>query len=229
MTTVLLFSLLAGCDGYVLHEWGTFTVLHDGSGAVVSGIRYDEEALPRFVYAREADDPASVKMETPVIYVYSPVGFRLDVKVGFPQGSFTHYYPRALLASRLCWLGVDVLPPGEGRDRPPQVPEGDAWEHARHVDANVLRAGNGEHERFLFYRGLASFRTRGEEASAALRNFSLTMSPTCPTATSSGSMARYLRSSTAVASRSSLLAARPTRYPSAFRAISSGRWPRACR
>ena len=38
---------------------------------------------------------ATVRMETPVIYFYSPTSETVDVKVRFPQGLFTEWYPNA--------------------------------------------------------------------------------------------------------------------------------------
>ena len=169
----------AGEDpGYVLHEWGTFTTLADSGGVIVSGIHYDEEALPKFVYRRNslpADScPLNMKMETPVIYIYSDVPRDLQIIVNFPKGLMTSWYPlvNGLLPApatppgtgqpgMLCWGRVKVLPPNTGLDLAPKVAPDAQWIHARRVDANMLRVegrdGRVEHERFLFYRGLGNF------------------------------------------------------------------------
>lgn len=163
-----------------IHEWGTFTGLSGSDGTVLVGLTHDDEALPKFVYHRRAlprgFEGAQVKMETPVLYVYSDVARELSVKVSFPQGTLTQWYPRVrrlaptvsaaeptIGGGVLDWGTVAVLPPGQGLDKLPTVSAKDPWRFARETDANVLRlcgASGGsadEHERFLFYRGIGSF------------------------------------------------------------------------
>ncbi len=181
----------AGEDpGYVLHEWGTFTTLADSDGVIVSGIHYDEEALPKFVYRRSAlandSYPLNLKMETPVIYIYSDRPRDLQVVVQFPKGLMTEWYPvvSGLMPAPaapqdtgahglLCWR-LKVLQPNKGLDLAPRVAPDAQWIHARRVDANMLRVEGPdkrvEHERFLFYRGLGNFKlpTRVSMAEGAI-------------------------------------------------------------
>jgi len=164
--------------GYVLHEWGTFTTLAGSDGVLLEGIHADDHALPDFVHTREKSPEgfwgAMVKMETPVIYLYSDREREVRVKVDFPGGLFTTWYPQvrrlapvvgadppALKDGSLDWGTVKVLAPGLGLENLPPVNPGDPWAFARVPEANVLRLCAvglaDEHERYLFYRGLGRF------------------------------------------------------------------------
>lgn len=101
---------------------------------------------------------ASVRMETPVIYFYTPREMVVDVHVGFPKGQITEWYPKARdVGNGIHWGGVQLLP-----DYDETFPTEDAPSHyypARETDATPLRLCNGgyEHEKFLFYRGVGDF------------------------------------------------------------------------
>ena len=107
-------------------------------------------------------------METPVIYFYAPPGAEqtVDVRVDFNQGLMTEWYPTATTSpkfipkdiaaniSTLAWNGVRITP-----DATPAYPKESAPSHyyaARETGANPVEI-NGQTEKFLFYRGLASF------------------------------------------------------------------------
>jgi hypothetical protein len=131
-------------------------------------------------------DHVTQKMETPVLYFHSASARRLRVRVDFMQGLISQWYPVSDLLgppegardagpldvskverSFLEW-DVDVLPAGAAKpDEVPSVSADDPWTYARDVDANWVRtlprkapdrAGPVEAERYLFYRGLGSFR-----------------------------------------------------------------------
>jgi hypothetical protein len=175
--TVAAFLAADSADpGYVLHEWGTFTTLAGSDGVLLEGIHADDHALPDFVHSREKSPEgywgAMVKMETPVIYLYSDREREIRVKVDFPGGLFTTWYPQvrrlspvvgadppALKDGSLDWGTVKVLAPGLGTEKLPAVDPTDPWAFARVADANVLRLciDGYEHEKFLFYRGLGRF------------------------------------------------------------------------
>jgi hypothetical protein len=161
--------------GYVLHEWGTFTTLAGSDGLLLDGIHADDHALPAFVHGRDAAPEgfhlASLKMETPVLYVYSDREREISARVRFPGGLLTTWYPDvraveppvgpapALRNGSLVWGSLKVLAPGAGLDLLPAVDPEDPWAFARAPESNVLRlCGVGttgvEHERYLFYRGL---------------------------------------------------------------------------
>jgi hypothetical protein len=111
----------------------------------------------------------TVRMETPVIYFYTPHQEAVNVRVDFPQGLITEWYPPAAVAqplatanslrgaiqSSISWNGLFIRP---GANPPlPVGREGPSHYYAaREVDAAPVSAG-GMDEKFLFYRGVGSF------------------------------------------------------------------------
>ncbi len=86
--------------GFIVHEWGTNTIVAGSDGSLQRGLHHEEEDLPSFVYDRVKAAPAiggpSVvvsKMETPVTYFYSDVPRSVQVAVDFPAGVLTQWYP----------------------------------------------------------------------------------------------------------------------------------------
>ena len=91
-------------DGtFIVHEWGTFTSF-SGSDGVFLDFRplvAEHSDLPGFVLDRAAGYPAftksrlwgRVRMETPVTYFYTDRVRSVDVRVDFPQGMLTEFYP----------------------------------------------------------------------------------------------------------------------------------------
>src|SRR5438034_11831086 len=84
-----------------VHEWGTFTSVAGEDGAAIDwdalGCKDD---LPGFVNDRGYRNfkfrwAGTVRMETPVMYFYSPRAMDARVKVAFPQGLITEWYPQA--------------------------------------------------------------------------------------------------------------------------------------
>jgi hypothetical protein len=89
--------------GFIVHEWGTNTIVAGSDGSLQRGLHHEEEDLPGFVYDRVKAAPnagsSSVvvsKMETPVTYFYSEVPRSVQVAVDFPAGVLTQWYPRVL-------------------------------------------------------------------------------------------------------------------------------------
>jgi hypothetical protein len=90
--------------GFVVHEWGTNTVVVGSDGSMQTGLEHEEEGLPAFVYDRVSGaklaehervmsfDCAS-KLETPITYFYSDTPRTVDVRAQFPSGVFTQWYP----------------------------------------------------------------------------------------------------------------------------------------
>ncbi len=189
-------------SGYVAHEWGTFTSVQGSDGVVLYWNSAVTSRLPGFVYSRNHPfndrtlDKAALmlagktdglwleRMETPVIYFYSPKERSVDVKVDFPQGQVTEWFPQlagygpnlplpnipsTATNSFIEWQGVNLLPNGQSTAAPPPAPvAGQKFEYfaARHTDANLLRSPGGlggqkksEAEKFLFYRGVGNFST----------------------------------------------------------------------
>src|SRR2546425_11761394 len=98
------------CTGYVAHEWGTFTSVQGADGVLLDWRPLETSRLPKFVYDwthaglnRQPAGPLGPKsrmitlqrMETPVIYFYSPSELSVDISVRFPRGFITEWYPQA--------------------------------------------------------------------------------------------------------------------------------------
>jgi hypothetical protein len=180
-------------EGLVAHEWGTFTTVAGRDGLAVEWLplggpsdlpcfvnRFSDVGLfkgplstvsqTRLTYAgARANLWGKVRMETPVVYFYSPKNVSVDVTVRFPRGIITEWYPHAILAqpnvnqsvlrspshvSLIQWRNVQVLPkanaayltePGESH-----------YYAARETDAAPINVNN-QLEKFLFYRGVAAF------------------------------------------------------------------------
>jgi hypothetical protein len=86
--------------GFIVHEWGTDTIVVGSDGSLQRGLHHEEEDLPAFVYDRLKAAPASppsvtIKMETPVTYFYSDVPLSVQARVTFPKGLLTQWYPAA--------------------------------------------------------------------------------------------------------------------------------------
>jgi hypothetical protein len=85
--------------GFVVHEWGTDTVVVGSDGSLQRGLHHEEEDLPAFVYDRikagsiAGSTSVHVKMETPVLYFYADKPVTASVSVGFPAGVLTQWYP----------------------------------------------------------------------------------------------------------------------------------------
>jgi hypothetical protein len=147
--------------GLTVHEWGTFTSVAGEDG---SAIQWDalgcKNDLPRFVnefgyHNFKSTLRGTVRMETPVMYFYSPRELDAHVKVAFPQGLITEWYPRAeRVASAIEWSNIKVQPgtaPALPVERGPN-----RYYAARATDAAPLAVGD-QHEKFLFYRGVGRF------------------------------------------------------------------------
>ncbi|MBI1307454.1 MAG: T9SS type A sorting domain-containing protein [Bacteroidetes bacterium] len=103
----------------VVHEWGTFSARYTANGTPYQNMQdYAHEPVPSFVHHIDLDSTfevryvsfkgdyytrndtvelrnISIKMETPVLYFYSPATIKdLEVSVDFPQGSISEFYPR---------------------------------------------------------------------------------------------------------------------------------------
>jgi len=148
----------------VVHEWGTFTSIAGANGASLEWCPLDgPRDLPRFVYdigsrqSPKIDRRARIRMETPVLYFYSPKDTSVSVQVSFPQGHITEWYPRARLSGRgIDWGSIQVLP-GSTPELPLE-PEANHYYAARQTEAAPIHVSeSGEYEKFLFYRGLGTF------------------------------------------------------------------------
>ena len=158
------------------HEWGTFTSVAGENGDPVSWAPLSGPSdLPCFVHrlgGRNIKVAASaVRMETPVLYFYAARPMTLSVRVDFPQGIITEWYPNAsrvgpyradyysqsrfgTAKGSIDWNSVEVRPGDH-----PILPVEKAASHyyaARETDSAPIRAGQ-EQEKLIFYRGMGDF------------------------------------------------------------------------
>lgn len=173
----------------VVHEWGTFTSIAGKNGVALDWRPLNGPSdLPKFVYNENSGDGfrgtynnsggkgavARVRMETPVIYFYTPKEMDVSVRVVFPEGKITEWYPQAgyvnrsfgpgetanTFANGINWGTIKLLP----NEKENFLREA-AYSHyypARETDAVQLQVCNAdktkiEHEKFLFYRGVGNF------------------------------------------------------------------------
>ena len=149
-------------EGLTVHEWGTFTSVAGAAGASDYWQPLVEPPdLPCFVHRKSLWNikvlPARVRMETPVIYFYTPRAMQVTVDVRFPDGMLTEWYPRATREEQsgkgMEWSG-EVLPV----ERPafPVENRPSRYYAARETDAAPIRVGS-EQEKLIFYRGTGTF------------------------------------------------------------------------
>ena len=167
----------AAAQSLVVHEWGTFTSMQTSAGVTLEGMHHEDEALPGFVHARDIKpknqkgieilpEAVTQKMETPVLYFHTAVARKIKVRVDFPQGVISQWYPDVtafapakntltkLAGGSVTW---DVqLDPKLDPALSPVVAPDDIWAPSRKVAATMLSYGK-QVERFLFYRGLGRF------------------------------------------------------------------------
>ena len=173
----------AGKPDLTVHEWGTFTSIADRNGQAVKWYPASAPSdLPNFVeHFRTADFKSrlqgTVRMETPVLYFYSPTEITMSVKVEFSKGVITEWYPHAshvepnpqkvlpdtaLFDDRtdgsIEWNAV-TLTPGLAASFPSDKSAANYYA-ARETSAAPLmvRTHRGtQQEKFLFYRGVSVF------------------------------------------------------------------------
>jgi hypothetical protein len=165
------------------HEWGTFTSIAGRDGLAEKWSTLNGAAdLPSFVeHLNSAQFKAglqgTIRMETPVLYFYSPRETSVSVKVRFSRGLITEWYPRASrvepnpnkvldrnLSERrgsgsIAWNSVTVSPnlaASFPRGNRPEDEDGNQYYAARETAAAPLivkTSAGDQQERFLFYRG----------------------------------------------------------------------------
>ncbi|MBI4474465.1 MAG: hypothetical protein HY646_17475, partial [Acidobacteria bacterium] len=176
--------------GLVVHEWGTFTTVAGPDGMPVDWLplagpadlpcfvnhyinpvyKYSLSTNPCLTYQQARTRlKGKVRMETPVLYFYSPRQETVNVRVDFPQGLVTEWYPPAAVSqvdvrerslidnavgSSIEWKSVRILPGLQANfpleNRPSH------YYAARETDAAPVQV-KGKDEKFLFYRGVGSF------------------------------------------------------------------------
>jgi hypothetical protein len=182
---------------FTVHEWGTFTSVAGPDGKAAQWLPLAGPGdLPCFVERfqnrlfKDIGPFAStiqknpidylnartkllgpIRMETPVLYFYSEKPEKANVRVAFPKGFITEWYPKATLnqtpvragvlpksgntGATIAWKDIEVLP----RNAKVSLPRGSTPSHyyaARETDASPIRV-NDQTEQFLFYRGVGGF------------------------------------------------------------------------
>ena len=144
-----------------VHEWGTFTSIAGADGKAVEWLPLAGPVdLPSFV--ETISDrikgilAGTVRMETPVLYFYAPRETTASVRVQFPRGTLTEWFPHAVVtpANTMAWTDVRIAP-----RMPADFPLERGANHyyvARQTDASPLQVAQ-QKERFLFYRGVGRF------------------------------------------------------------------------
>jgi len=108
-------------DDFIVHEWGTFTSFSGSDGVKLEFRPLVDSDLPRFVLdrARQSGLPHPFRklnlrvlqrMETPVTYFYTDRERQVNVRVGFPKGLLTEFYPPVeSMAPEFDWLKEPVI------------------------------------------------------------------------------------------------------------------------
>ena len=169
-------------SGLTAHEWGTFTSIAGAERQAVEWFPLTGSTdLPSFVeHFRNAGFKlglrGTVRMETPVLYFYSPREETVSVKVSFAKGVITEWYPHASrveptavlwdgslyrehLDGSIAWDAV-TLAQSQTADLPSDQRK-NPYYAARQTTSTPLRVKTpvGEqYEKFLFYRGVSAFR-----------------------------------------------------------------------
>ena len=163
------------------HEWGTFTSIIGPDGQAMTWLPLTGSTdLPSFVeHLGEVNFKGglrgTIRLETPVLYFYSPRETTVSVHVTFAKGLITEWYPHASVPAldprrdfffpekhtegAITWSSVRVEPAGAD-DFPTDTP-GNRYYAARETGSaplSVDSAGGGQREKFLFYRGASAVR-----------------------------------------------------------------------
>jgi len=161
-------------ENLVVHEWGTFTSIAGKDGVALEWRPLNGASdLPKFVHTIQtvndglrhappkAQLTAAIRMETPVLYFYSPNDTEVSVKVDFPKGKITEWYPQARSVNTTIDWGRLKVTPGAAVNLPVDYSSSHYFA-ARETDAAPVQvcATNGkpaQQEKFLFYRGVGTF------------------------------------------------------------------------
>jgi hypothetical protein len=163
-----------------VHEWGTFTSIAGSDGQAMDWLPLTASTdLPSFVeHFREVHFKGglrgTIRMETPVLYFYSPRENTVSVNVSFAKGLITEWYPHAdsanpALNSRdyslynkkspgaIAWDSVLIDPQGSS-DFPTDNSENHYYAARQTSSAPLaLSTSSGpQREKFLFYRGVSA-------------------------------------------------------------------------
>ena len=200
-------------DRFVVHEWGTFTNFAGARGVQVDFRPLVDNDLPSFVYNRDLQHygifskgrvVARQRMETPVTYFYTAQPREVRVRVDFPHGLLTEFFPPVqklgpaydstklpkLADSFLDWGSIRLTPQSMFREMhklpdgkvittaPPKIEDGNHYLHARETDSAIVEATDiyqlKHYEKFLFYRGVGNFKLPLQFAALGQGRFEVT-------------------------------------------------------
>jgi hypothetical protein len=168
-----------------VHEWGTFTAIAGKDGRAAEWLplglpRFPPSTdLPQFVEHINGVNfklglRGTIRMETPVLYFYSPRDVTVSARVAFSKGLITEWYPHAdgvqpsgvapdtslsqLSADgSITWNHVAVSPNLAGEF--PSEMQSNRYYAARETASSPLRvrtSAGDQQEKFLFYRGVSA-------------------------------------------------------------------------
>ena len=168
-----------------VHEWGTFTSIAGKDGRAAEWLplglpRFPPSIdLPQFVERINGVNfklglRGTIRMETPVLYFYSPRDVTVSARVSFSKGLITEWYPHAdrvepggvapdtslshLSADgSILWDHVAVSPNLAGEF--PSEAQANRYYAARETASSPLRvqtSAGEQQEKFLFYRGVSA-------------------------------------------------------------------------
>src|SRR5580704_12355322 len=162
------------------HEWGTFTSIAGPDGTSMNWLPLTGSTdLPSFVeHFREVGFKGGLRgttrMETPVLYFYSPRETAVSVNVSFAKGLITEWYPHAdsanpTLTNRdyslydkkspgaIAWNSVHIDPHGS-TDFPSDNSENHYFAARNTSSASLLveSPSGTQRKNFLFYRGVSA-------------------------------------------------------------------------
>jgi hypothetical protein len=163
-----------------VHEWGTFTAISSKDGRAVEWAPLNGRTdLPQFVehisdVTFKSGLRGTIRLETPVLYFYSPHNVTVSARVAFSKGLITEWYPHAdrvqpggiLRNASLSQLQTDgsiawnnvAVSPKLGGDFPHEV-KSNRYYAARETSSSPLRvktSAGEQQEKFLFYRGVSA-------------------------------------------------------------------------
>jgi hypothetical protein len=164
-----------------VHEWGTFTSVAGSDGQAMDWLPLTGSTdLPSFV--EHYRDPqfkgglrGTIRMETPVLYLYSPRETTVSVNVSFSKGLITEWYPHADSVNpkitprdyslygikspgAITWNSVHIQPQGS-IDFPSDNNSENHYFAARQTSSAPLAVDTSsgpQREKFLFYRGVSA-------------------------------------------------------------------------
>ncbi len=160
---------------FIVHEWGTFTSISGSDGVRLEFRPLINNDLPEFVTNRawqagRAPNPflkwsirSFQRMETPVTYFYTDHEREVSVKVGFPKGLLTEFYPpvatmkpdfnfnqRAEIGnSELDWGRVTLIPTSHFR---PQVTSPELADAIHQHTLRTIAPASDTHPHYGFAR-----------------------------------------------------------------------------